>query len=50
MNLCPLCKSNYDNKLNIINYELKNYICDIHNKEYISYFEECKKNKSIICL
>jgi hypothetical protein len=50
INLCPLCKLNHDNKHNIINYELKDYICDIHNKEYISYCKECKKNKCIICL
>ena len=50
INLCPLCKSNHDYKHNIINYELKNYICDIHNGQYIGYCQDCKKNICKLCL
>ena len=37
INLCPLCKLNHDKSHNIINYDLRDYICDIHNEKYISY-------------
>ena len=50
MNLCPLCKSNHDESHNIINYDLKNYICEIHNEIYISYCKECKRNICTLCL
>ena len=49
MNLCPLCKLNHDKLHNIINYDLKNYICDIHNEKYISYCKNCNKNMCIYC-
>ena len=50
MNLCPLCKSNHENGHNIMDYELKNYICDMHNEKYIAYCKECKRNKCSECL
>ena len=34
INLCPLCQQNHDKKHNIINYEQKYYICEIHNRLY----------------
>ena len=44
-NLCPLCRSNHNKSHNIINYEEKNYECNIHNKEkYNSYCLGCKQN------
>ena len=49
MNLCPLCKSNHDKKHTIIDYEQKYYICNIHNKEYNSYCETCKKDLCEFC-
>ena len=49
MNLCPLCKSNHDKNHKIINYEQKNYICNIHNKEYNSYCEKCHKDLCLLC-
>ena len=52
INLCPICKSNHDklNKLhNVINYDDKYYICDIHNKEYAFYCNECKKDICMYC-
>lgn len=35
INLCPLCKSVHDQGHNIIDYDKKNYICNIHNESYI---------------
>ena len=42
VNLCPLCKYNHSKNHKIINYDQKNYICNIHNKEYNSYCKTCK--------
>ena len=50
INICPLCKSNHNNNHKIINYDNKNYICEIHNKEYIKYCKDCKSNICMICL
>jgi len=49
MKLCPLCKSIHDKTHNIINYELKNYVCDIHGESFNSYCNKCKKNVCILC-
>ena len=50
INLCPLCKSKHNINHKIINYDNKNYICEIHNKEYIKYCNNCKSNICMICL
>ena len=42
-NICPLCKSKHDKEHKIINYEQKDYICDMHNELYIKYCTTCKK-------
>ena len=49
INLCPLCKSKHDNSHNIINYDLKDYICEEHNELYIEYCIECKKDICLSC-
>ena len=49
VNLCPLCKSNHDKSHNIINYDDKYFICDIHNELYNSYCSICKKNICLLC-
>ena len=49
LNLCPLCKSNHDKNHNIINYENRNYICDIHNQNYDKYCKDCNKNICMNC-
>ena len=49
INLCPLCKSNHNNKHILIDYQLKNYICNIHGERYMSYCKECEKNICDIC-
>ena len=49
MNLCPLCRSQHDNTHKIINYDLKDYICEIHKESFIKYCIECKKNICLSC-
>ena len=42
-NLCALCKLKHDkNSHNVIDYELKNYKCHLHNKDFISFCKTCK--------
>ena len=48
-NLCSLCKTNHDSTHNIIIYDKKNYICQIHNKPFIKYCSKCKKNLCCEC-
>ena len=50
-NLCPECKLKHDksHENNIIDYDNKNYICDIHNDFYNSYCDECNKNLCMLC-
>ena len=48
-NICPLCKSKHDKEHKIINYEQKDYICDMHNELYIKYCTTCKKNICLSC-
>ena len=49
INLCPLCNSNHDKSHDIIDYDKKNYICNLHNYSFVSYCEYCKKNLCILC-
>ena len=54
---CSKIKSNiYNNQLYkcckkhlIIDYELKNYLCNIHGERYISYCKKCNKNLCDLC-
>ena len=48
-NICPLCKLKHNNEHDIINYEQKDYICEIHNELYIKYCNDCKKNICVLC-
>ena len=52
-NLCPLCKENHteEHKKNkyIIDYDNRNYICNIHNISLESFCLECKSNLCIFC-
>ena len=49
-NICPLCKLNHHNLDHyIINYEKKDYICELHNEIYIKYCNTCKKNICLSC-
>ena len=49
INLCPLCKSVHNKEHNIINYENKNYICNLHNDFFNSYCNTCKLNLCMFC-
>ena len=48
-NLCPIHKLKHDKTHNIIEYDEKYYMCDIHNKEFSIYCKECKKDICIYC-
>ena len=48
-NFCPLCQLNHDKSHNIIDYSLKDYVCELHNEIYISYCKNCKINLCPIC-
>ena len=48
-NLCLLCKPNHDTRHNIIKYDQRNYICQIHNEPLIKYCIQCKKNICFSC-
>ena len=48
-NLCPLCKSIHEQNHKIINYDDKNYICNIHNEIFIKYCETCNKDLCMLC-
>ena len=49
LNLCLLCKSNHNPRHNIIQYDQRNYICQIHNEHLIKYCIQCKKNICFAC-
>ena len=49
INLCPICKSIHNNEHYIIDYDQKNYYCDIHDELYNSYCNTCKKNLCVAC-
>ena len=49
LNLCLLCKPNHDRRHNIIKYDHRNYICQIHNEHLIKYCIQCKKNICFAC-
>ena len=49
INLCPLCKEKHNKEHKIYNYELKNYICNLHYQHFVKYCKECKRNICIDC-
>ncbi len=49
MNICPLCKTSHDKSHNIIDYDQKYFICDLHNELYNSYCKDCLKNICVLC-
>ena len=42
MNLCPFCKFIHDKNHDIINYDLRNYVCNKHNKIYKKFCVTCQ--------
>ena len=49
INLCPLCKSVHNLNHDIINYENKNFYCNIHCEELNMYCYDCKLNLCLSC-
>ena len=49
VNLCPLCKNKHDINHNIINYDDKDFLCEIHNEKLSSYCDTCEKNICMYC-
>ena len=47
--ICPLCKNVHDKEHKVINYDEKDYICELHYDLYNSYCDECKKNICLLC-
>ena len=50
INICPLCKSLHNREHDIINYDKKDYICELHNESYIKYCSDCKTNMCFLCV
>ena len=48
-NICIYCKKNHNKEHNLIEYELKNYMCNIHNQKFNSFCNKCKINLCPIC-
>ena len=34
-NFCPICKLNHNKDHKLIDYKLKNYLCNMHGEKYI---------------
>jgi len=49
INLCPMCNSIHNKEHKIIDYELKNYICNMHGERYTLFCKECGKNICGMC-
>ena len=50
INLCPNCKSSHNKEHILINYDLKNYICNVHGEKYIFYSKKTDKNLCDYCM
>ena len=48
-NLCLLCKSIHDKKHAQIDYDMKNYICQKHNDNFIKFCKKCNSNICFAC-
>ena len=49
INLCPLFKSIHNKFHDIMDYNQKYYICNLHNEKYNSYCDNCKTDICLIC-
>ena len=43
LNLCPICTDSHNKTHKIIDYDLKNFICNKHYESFLSFCEQCKK-------
>jgi hypothetical protein len=48
-NLCQICKQKHDKTHNIINYDDKYFICDLHYELLNSYCTDCQKDLCLNC-
>ena len=48
-NICPLCKLKHDKCHKIINYDDKNYICNLHNDIFTKHCKTCNIDICILC-
>lgn len=46
---CPLCRNNHDKKHAIVNYDIRNFICERHCESYNSYCNYCRVNLCLRC-
>ena len=49
INLCPLCSSIHNKEHKLIEYDSKDYICNEHKEQFISYCDKCKLNLCLQC-
>ena len=49
LDLCPDCKTGHHQQHKIINYDKKNYVCNLHKKNYVNFCEDCKENICLSC-
>ena len=49
INLCSSCKSIHDKTHSIINYDIKNFICNEHDDKLSHYCEDCKIDMCLSC-
>ena len=52
MNLCPLCQDNHKKKAQnhiILDYDMKNYICNIHGEKLILHCKNCNSDLCDVC-
>jgi len=49
INLCSLCKNSHDKTHKIVDYDERNYICDIHNDTFVKYCTKCDQNICMEC-
>ena len=48
-NLCPLCNLSHNNSHKIINYDKKNFVCNLHGELFIFYCGTCKLDLCFQC-
>ena len=49
INLCPMCKAKHNQEHIILDFNSKNYKCNLHGERYILYCKNCHKNLCDIC-
>ena len=49
INLCPLCKKEYNLNHSMFIYQNKFYIYEEHGEPFISFWNECNKNICFTC-